>query len=119
MRSESPQAAGALEGDPSKIIVESQTPRPAVPAASANPSLSSNDIFAWVKHQDLDDHQQWLADQVLECYGPAAVGQFWWCVGDGCFELFRPRSGRSSTLELADVRTHISWVHSDVLRAAR
>ena len=34
MRSESPQAAGALEGDPSKIIVGRQSSRPALAAAS-------------------------------------------------------------------------------------
>jgi hypothetical protein len=70
--------------------------------------------------QDPDDQdQQWLADQVLECYGPAAVARSWWCVHDGCFTYFRPHIGRWSTLELADVVTHISWVHSDVLRPAR
>jgi hypothetical protein len=65
-----------------------------------------------------DQDQQWLADQVLECYGPAAVSRFWECVHSGCFADFGPRVGRWSTLEMADVAAHISWVHADALGGA-
>jgi hypothetical protein len=63
-----------------------------------------------------DDDQQWLADQVLECYGPAALHRFWECVYDGCFGLIP--HWRWSAIELADVLAHISWVHFE-LRALR
>jgi hypothetical protein len=92
MKRKPPGCEGALEGDPSKVIVESQTPQPAVPASCANRHCPATTSLLG-QASDLDDHQRWLADRVLECYGPAAVGQFWGCAVTAASNSSGPAAG--------------------------